>query len=65
MTNLELAAQLIEEHVATLNDASTECECCGHRRYDDFAQFNQSKELTAMARKLRERYSFLSKSNSI
>lgn len=64
MTNLERAAQLIEEHISTLNTASSECACCGHRRYENFNEFNRHKEMSAMARKLRERYD-LSKSNCI
>lgn len=51
------AAELIEQHLATLNTNGATCECCGHMRYEDFNQFNRHKELAAFAHKLRHRYS--------
>ena len=51
------AAELIEQHLTTLNTESAPCDCCGHMRYEDFNQYNRHKELTAIARKLRHRYS--------
>lgn len=53
MTHLEQAAQLIEQHMATLNVAKDECPCCQIVRYQDFSQYQQHKELEAVVRKLR------------
>lgn len=64
MHTLIQAANLIDQHLETLNANSSQCECCGHTRYEDFNEFNRHKELSAMSRKLRDRYS-LSKSNLI
>lgn len=56
MTNLERAAQLIEDHIATLNTSSTECPCCQMVRYENWFEYMAEKELSGMARKLRTRF---------
>ena len=61
------AAELIEQHIAPLDTSQSVCECCGLTKYVDFYQTQQHRELSAMARKLRERYyrpPLSSKSNS-
>lgn len=56
MHPLVQAAELIEQHLLTLNTESSICECCELIRYEDFYEAQQHKELTAMARKLRTRF---------
>lgn len=53
MHPLEQAALLIEQHLATLNVERSTCPCCEVARYEDFAQYQEHTELTAVVRKLR------------
>lgn len=53
MHPLEQAALLVEQHLATLNTDRSTCPCCEHVRYEDFSQYGQHTELTAVVRKLR------------
>lgn len=51
------AAELIEQHLLTLNTMQGVCKCCSLTYYEDFYEAQQHKELTAIARKLRHRFS--------
>ena len=50
------AADLIEEYVSKLNTAKDMCQCCGLTKYENFSEYQAHMELSAMIRKLRNRY---------
>ena len=50
---LDEAADLIEAYIGDLNTSNHTCECCGHRRYEDFAAYGTHTQLSAMIRKIR------------
>ena len=58
------ASKFIEQHMEVFDTRQSQCECCGMIKYENFREAQSHKELGALAKKLRDRYS-LSNSNSI
>lgn len=52
LTKLELALRLVQEVIPSMDDSTTECECCGVSRYNDWKQYKDKDQLAGVARKL-------------
>jgi hypothetical protein len=48
------AAKLVEAYIETLNVTQDTCKCCGVTKYEDFGDYRQFDELSAVVRKLRK-----------
>lgn len=53
MSKLNEAARLIAETAAEMNETVTVCECCGHKKWEDYEQRQTAQVLREMAAKVR------------